>query len=310
MKQAITVFFLILLTISFWALAYEYRSLFLLNIYFTLLWLTLIHSFFKIVMERVLVRKIKDAKTQYEYNKIVSILYIVVLLLAAVRIWIEDTQFLLVSYGLIAAGVTVALQDFFKNFMGGFLIFVTGTYRIGDRIEINSKFGDVIDISILNTTLFELKEWVHADQPTGRISTIPNGAILNSVINNYSKDNPFIWDEITLPITYDSDWKDAHERIMHILREETRSITIAAQEQISELSKKYYVAEYLQGPAIYLAMTDNWIDLNIRYLTLTRERRYLHDKLSRLILEDLQKDSKIKVASETMDITVRAAGKS
>jgi len=310
MKQAITVFFLILLTISFWVLAYEYRNLFLLKIYFTLLWLTLIHSFFKIIMERVVVRKIKDAKTRYEYNKIISILYIVVLLLAAVRIWIEDTQFLLVSYGLIAAGVTVALQDFFKNLMGGFLIFVTGTYRIGDRVEINSKFGDVIDINILNTTLFELKEWVHADQPTGRISTIPNGAILNSVINNYSKDNPFIWDEITLPITYDSDWKDAHERIMHILREETKVVTIAAQEQISELSKKYYLAEYLQGPAIYLAMTDNWIDLNIRYLTLTRERRYLHDKLSRLILEDLQKDSKIKVASETMDITVRAAGKS
>lgn len=310
MKQAITVFFLIVLTISSWVLAYEYRSMFLLKIYFTLLWLTLIHSFFKIILERVLVRKIKGAKTRYEYNKIVSILYIVVLLLAAVRIWVEDTQFLLVSYGLIAAGVTVALQDFFKNLMGGFLIFVTGTYRIGDRVEINSKFGDVIDINILNTTLFELKEWVHADQPTGRISTIPNGAILNSVINNYSKDNPFIWDEITLPITYDSDWKDAHERIMHIIREETRAVTIAAQEQISELSKKYYLAEYLQGPAIYLTMTDNWIDLNIRYLVLTRERRYLHDRLSRLILEDLQRDSKIKVASETMDVTVRAANRS
>jgi small-conductance mechanosensitive channel len=310
MKQAITVFFLIVLTISSWVLAHEYRSLFLLKIYFTLLWLTLTHSFFKIIMERVVVRKIKDAKTRYEYNKIISILYIVVLLLAAVRIWVEDTQFLLVSYGLIAAGVTVALQDFFKNLMGGFLIFVTGTYRIGDRVEINSKFGDVIDINILNTTLFELKEWVHADQPTGRISTIPNGAILNSVINNYSKDNPFIWDEITLPITYDSDWKDAHERIMHILREETRAVTIAAQEQISELSKKYYLDEYLQGPAIYLTMTDNWIDLNIRYLVLTRERRYLHDRLSRLILEDLQRGSKIKVASETMDITVRDANKS
>jgi small-conductance mechanosensitive channel len=71
---------------------------------------------------------------------------------------VEDTQVLLVSYGLIAAGVTVALQDFFKKLMGGLIIFTTGTYRVGDRIEINSKLGDIIDIGILNTTLFELKE--------------------------------------------------------------------------------------------------------------------------------------------------------
>ncbi|MDK2835099.1 MAG: hypothetical protein PWR29_1639 [Methanolobus sp.] len=142
----------------------------------------------------------------------------------------------------------------------------------------------------------------------GRISTIPNSVVLDSVINNYSKDNPFIWDEIILPITYDSDWKGAHERIMSIVREETKAVTLAAQEQISELSKKYYLSEYTQVPAIYLKMTGNWIDLSIRYITLSRQRRYIHDRLSRLILEDLQKDERINIASATMDITVRSSG--
>lgn len=92
--------------------------------------------------------------------------------MVVVRIWVEYTQTLLVSYGLIAAGITIALQDFFKNFVGGIMIFTTGTYRVGDRVEINSKFGDVIDIGIFYTTLLELKEWVEAEQPTGRISMV------------------------------------------------------------------------------------------------------------------------------------------
>ncbi|MCQ6962989.1 mechanosensitive ion channel domain-containing protein [Methanolobus chelungpuianus] len=308
MKHLIVVFSLLLLTVTAWLLAVEHRSFFLFRIYSTLLWLTVIHLFFKVVLEYRIAKKIKDDKTRFEFSRIVSILYVVLLLLVSIRVWVEDTQVLLVSYGLIAAGVTVALQDFFKNLMGGLIIFTTGTYRVGDRIEINSKMGDIIDIGILNTTLFELKEWVNADQPTGRISTIPNSVVLDSVINNYSKDNPFIWDEIILPITYHSDWKGAHERIMGIVREETLGVTLAAQEQISGLSKKYYLSEYTQVPAIYLRMTDNWIDLSIRYITLARQRRYIHDRLSRLILEDLQKDDRITIASATMDITVRSPG--
>ncbi|TGC10748.1 mechanosensitive ion channel protein MscS [Methanolobus halotolerans] len=307
MKQVIIVFIFLALTIFSWFAASIYQIPYPQQIYSTLLWLTIIHFFFKIILERAVIKTISDSKTRYEISKIVSILYVIVLILALIRIWIADPQVLLVSYGLVAAGITVALQDFFKNFMGGLIILVSGTYRVGDRIEVNSKFGDIIDIGILNTTLFELQEWVNADQPTGRITTVPNGFILNSHINNYTKDNPFIWDEIRLPITYDSDWKDANKRIMNIVREETRDLTIAAQEQRSELNKKYYLSDGMKGPAIYLTMTDNWIELNIRYLTYAGERRNLHDKLSRLILEDIQKDSRIKIASATMDITVTSA---
>ncbi|MDW7732689.1 MAG: mechanosensitive ion channel [Methanolobus sp.] len=305
MKEFIIVFFLLILTIASRVAVSTYHNQYLDEIYATLLWLTIIHIFFKVILERAVIKNITDKKTQYEISKIVSILYIVALLLAVTRIWVADPQVLLVSYGLIAAGVTVALQDLFKNFMGGIIVFTSSTYRVGDRVEVNSKFGDVIDIGILNTTLFELKEWVNADQPTGRITTIPNGFVLNSHINNYTKDNPFIWEEITVPLTYDSDWKDANERIMRIVREETRDLTIAAQEQISELNKKYYLADGIREPAIYLKITDNWIELHIRYLTLSRERRLLHDKISRLILEDIQKDNKITIASATMDVTVR-----
>ena len=59
------------------------------------------------------------------------------------------------------------------------MIFLNGIYRVGDRIEMNQKFGDVIDIGLLYTTLMETREWVSGDQVTGRLAIVPNGGVLN-----------------------------------------------------------------------------------------------------------------------------------
>ena len=106
-----------------------------------------------------------------------------------------------------AAGAAVDLQDVFKNFAGSIIIFVTGTYHVGDRIEVNSKIGDVIDIRIFYTTMMETNEWVRGDQTAGCLSNFQNGLVLSGIVNNYTGDHPHIRDELSIPITYDSDWK-------------------------------------------------------------------------------------------------------
>ncbi len=111
------------------------------------------------------------------------------------------------SFGLVAAAFTLTMQDVAKNFAGGLSILFNRIYRVGDRIEIGSKKGDVIDIDIFYTTIMEINEWVSAEQPTGRLSIIPNSYVLTNITNNYTKDFDFLWDEISLPITYSSDWK-------------------------------------------------------------------------------------------------------
>lgn len=220
-----------------------------------------------------------------------------------IRLWVENTHTLMVSYGLIAAGVAVALQDFFKNFVGGIIIFVNGTYRVGDRIEVNSKYGDVIDIGMLYTTLMEMKEWVAGDQATGRLSIIPNGYVLSNTVNNYTKDNDFIWDEITIPITYDSDWNEAITKIRNVVKGETESVAARAEKAVSELGEKYYLFKRSVEPEIFLTLTDNWITFGIRYISDVRERRLLHNKLSQVILNEIKRSEKIKIASTTLEIT-------
>jgi small-conductance mechanosensitive channel len=303
MKKVIFLSSFILICALFWLAHLRYPYPYLQKSFYTFLALTILYLVFRIAFEEIVAKSIKEPKTRYSFRKTVSILYLAVFVAIIIRIWVANTHTLLVSYGLVGAGIAVALQDFFKNFVGGIVLFVTGIYRVGDRIEVNSKYGDVIDIHILYTTLMEMKEWVAGDQATGRLSIIPNGTVLSGTINNYTKDNNFIWDEIAIPITYDSDWKQAVTKILGIVKEGTAEITGRAQKAISGLGQKYYLFERTVQPEVFFTLTDNWITFNVRYISDVRDRRTLQHTLSKNILTEIQSSENIKIASSTLDIT-------
>ena len=302
LKRFLPLLFLIALAASLWALDHYYPNPLLHKAFVTAVAVAMIHLLLRHIFQDLLIGRMTVSKTRYSFRKTVSILYIVVVVAVLMNIWIENTQSLLVSYGIIAAGLAVALQDLFKNFFGGIAIFVTGIYRVGDRVEINSRMGDVIDIDILYTTLMEMGEWMSGDQSTGRLTIIPNGHILSGSVNNYTKDHPFLWDEISLPITYDSDWKEAVTRILSVVRSETEKVGGEARESITNMDGKYYLPRRLVEPAVFITLTDNWINFDVRYVTMVRERRLAKSRLSRLILEEIERSENIKLASTTIDI--------
>ena len=254
------------------------------------------------MLEYLITPTIKIPKSKYSFRKIISIFYYTLIIIILTYIWIEDAQSLLLAYGIIAAGFALAMQDVFRNFVGGIIIFINKPFKVGDRIELNSNFGDVLDIGIMYTTLLEIKGWVNGDQATGRIIKIPNSFVLANPTNNYTEDHEFIWDEITLPITYNSDWKNAQKRILNIIINETKDIIEKSNREITKLEEKYYLDKRPTEPNIFLTLTDNWVTLNIRYVTETRKRRLIHNKLSQLILDEIQKSKKIKIASQTLAI--------
>jgi small-conductance mechanosensitive channel len=276
----------------------------LVNGFYTFLALAIIYLIFKIALEHVLVKRIKDTKTKYSVRKALSIVYILVFAAILTQIWVANTQALLVSFGLIAAGIAVALQDFFKNFVGGLLIFLTGVYRVGDRIEVDGNYGDVIDIGLSYTTMLEIRGWIQGDQASGRLTILPNGFVLSKPMNNYSKDHSFLWDEISIPVTYDSDWKWAVDKLLSIVKEETAAVASKAESQISSIMEKYYMSKRAVEPAVFVTVTDNWILLTFRYITDYRERRSLKSRLSVHILEVIESSKgRVKVSSETVQVT-------
>jgi small-conductance mechanosensitive channel len=273
------------------------------NLFFTSLVLAASYLVFSILLGQVVVRRIQDQKTRYTARKVLSILSIVVILVASLRIWITDTSSLIVSYGIIGAALAFAVQDVFKNFVGGILIIVSGYFRVGDRISIGDHVGDVMDIGIMNTTMMEIRGWVKGDQPSGRLVVVPNAQVINHVFFNYTRDHSFVWDEIPIPLTYDSDWRKARGIILSILKHETDTMTGQAEAEIERIGEKYFLPRKVVEPSVYLSLTDNWILLDARYVADTRTRRILRSRLSELILAALEKEETITIASETMTVT-------
>ncbi len=311
MKKAIIVILWIIGTILLWlanllyttiSLLFAFPKIYLLNAFYTVLAFGIIYIIFRVIIEEAVVKQIKETKTKYSFKKIVSILYILAFLVVLTTIWIEQPQTLFVAYGVVAAGIAIALQDLFKSLAGGIIIYVNRLYTVGDRIEIQKIVGDVIDIHILYTTILEIQGWVDGDQPTGRLAIIPNSYVLSSTIYNFTKDHSFIWDEIMIPITYDSDWKEAYDTIMTAVRELTKHLAEKAEKEIEQLEEIYYIEKRIVEPNIFLKLTDNWISFNIRYVTEAKKRRSLRHKLSQKILEEIQKNERIKIASATIDI--------
>jgi small-conductance mechanosensitive channel len=303
--RLIVVGVLLIITIALYFVQMEYPNNYLTKFFYTALAIFIIYAVIKLVFEEVIAKRIKEQKTRYSMRRISSMISILVFIAVGIAIWVDNLQALLVSYGILAAGVAVALQDVFKNLAGGLIIFITGTYRIGDRIEVNEKIGDVIDIGIFYTTLLETNEWVKGDQATGRLSIIPNNLVLSGIVNNYTKDHPYIWDEISIPITYSSDWREALKIIESVVAVETKENAEKSEKSISKLTEKYYLPKRSTETTIFTMLTDNWITFNIRYITEVRQRRIIKDRLNRRLLSELEKSENIKIASESLDIHIK-----
>ena len=283
-----------------WIADYYYPNEHLDKAFLTFIALAVIYFIFRIILEQAIGRTVKEAKTRYSIRKATSILYVMVFLLVVIIVWVEDSQALLVSFGLVGAGIAIGLQDIFKNFVGGIVVFTTGMYRVGDRVEMDSNYGDVIDVGLMYTSLLEIGEWVGGDQATGRITVVPNGRVISGTVNNYTKDHEFVWDEISLPITYDSDWKSAVERFRSIVERETEKNVVQAQKDLSKIMNRYYVSERVVDPVAYVSLTGDHIDVRIRYIALARARRATKDRLFRLLLDELRDTNDIRIAPGTM----------
>jgi small-conductance mechanosensitive channel len=299
------IIFVLLAAISgiLWFAQFYYTQPYLSNVFYSFLILTFLYGIFKVGLEKFARSKIKEAKSRYSFRKTVGIIYVTIFLLTLFTIWLPNIQTLMVAYGLLAAGIAIALQDLLKNIAGGLSVLVSRPFRVGDRIEIKGKAGDVIDINLLSTTIMEMGSWVAGDQATGRLSVVPNGIFLSHSLDNYTKDHNFIWDEIVIPLSYGSDWKKAQLIMKDIVTEQTTDVAKSAKQALSRLQEKYYLSVRPTEPAVFLSFNENWITITVRYITEARQRRALKHILSTLVLEAISKDTSIVVATSTLGIT-------
>jgi small-conductance mechanosensitive channel len=118
--------------------------------------------------------------------------------------------------------------------------------------------GDVIDISILRTTVMEIGAWVKADLYNGRIVRIANSFVFKEPVYNYSGDFPFVWDEIVIPVKYGSDHRLAREILQRVAQEVVGEYVPQAKTYWKQMVHKYLIEDARVEPAVTLVTTDNW----------------------------------------------------
>ena len=121
----------------------------------------------------LILRRVSTAKDRYTLRKTASIFIAVLAFAVLFAIWFERTNNLLIAYGILSAGIAIALQDLLRNIAGGILLILYHPFKAGDRIQVEDNIGDVLDIGSISTTIMEIRGWVDADQYTGRILHIP-----------------------------------------------------------------------------------------------------------------------------------------
>jgi small-conductance mechanosensitive channel len=179
---------------------------------------------------------------------------------------------------------------------------------VGDRVEIGGIQGDVIDFGLIRTTLMETGSWVHADQQTGRVVTISNATALRQPVFNYTAYFPYLWDGLTIPVTFRSDW----ELAVRLISEEVELFHAHIEEEVAEtlelMRRSFYLPRSEAKPGVYVRFTDNWIEISVRYLVPSRERRMASSELSQAILRCVLAEPGITIASETMHVSLSRPG--
>jgi small-conductance mechanosensitive channel len=241
-----------------------------------------------------LIERLADAAARYNLNRIVNLVVYLAIFFIALSVLFANWYTAAVSFGLLSLILGFALQAPISSFIGWVYLVVKSPYKVGDRIAIGEASGDVIDVSYLDTTLWEFggPTITTANHPSGRIIKFPNSKVLSSAVFNYSWGLfPYIWNDIKFQIAYQSDLEyvtkvmseTAAEEVGQLMKERIGVYReLLSQTPVDEL-------EVRERPTVIFRVSDNtWIEAIVRYLVEPRRAGTVKSRLIKKMLERMQ----------------------
>ncbi len=241
---------------------------------------------------RALLRDRDDVRARFWSGQAISIFTTVIFVLIAVSIWFDDPSRLSTAVGLMSAGLAFALQRVITAIAGYVVILRGRIFTVGDRVTIGGVRGDVIALSLTRTTIMEMGQppavqnadpamWVKARQYTGRIVTVTNDKVFAEPVYNYTRGFPYLWEEMSLPIKYDADRARAEQILLEAARHHAVNVSTLGEDVLREMERRYFLKPSALAPQVYLRLTDNWIELTVRFIAHDHGVRDIKDAMSR-----------------------------
>jgi small-conductance mechanosensitive channel len=144
--------------------------------------------------------------------------------------------------------------------------------------------------------------WVRARQFSGRIVTVTNDKIFDEPVYNFTREFPYIWEEMHVPIPYRADRAGAEQILLDAVRQATRPFEGESEAARQRLQQRYGVGLEKHDPRVFWRLTDNWLELSVRFVVPEHGIREIKDRIARSVLREFD-DRKIEVAIATYEIT-------
>jgi len=251
------------------------------------------------ITNKIVFKRTEDVFSRYRWRKTQDYITFLIGLFIISSIWVEEFKSLATFFGLVSAGIAIALKDPLTDLAGWLFILWRKPFDVGDRIQLGDHAGDVIDIRIFQFTIIEIGNWVDADQSTGRMLHVPNSKVFLEVLANFSSGFNYIWHEIGVLVTFESDWQKAKKILEKIVHENSEHFSKVAEKKIKDASKKYMIFYRNLTPIVYTSVKDSGVMLTMRFLCDPRQRRGYTQTIWEMVLKEFGKCEDIDFAYPT-----------
>jgi small-conductance mechanosensitive channel len=244
-------------------------------------------------------RRVTDLHTRYRWHKGANYTAGVIGILLVIRIWLVDFTGAATYLGLLSAGLAIALKDPLANLAAWLFILWRRPLEVGDRIQVGTHAGDVVDVRLFQFTLLEIGNWVAADQTTGRLIHVPNAIIFTTPLANYTRGFRSIWTELPVLVTFESDWEKAKSLLEGIAGDYSRNTSEDAGPGPGGSATRYALPKSPTAPVVYVSVDASGVLLTLRVRCSPRERRKATDLLWKDVLRAFAQCSDIDFAYPT-----------
>jgi small-conductance mechanosensitive channel len=254
----------------------------------------------------------RDERALFWSRQAASVVAALLVVLALLSIWFDDPARLATGLGIFSAGLAFALQRVVTAFSGYVVIMRGNTFTVGDRITMGGVRGDVIALTFMQTKIMEMGQppavqgadpamWVRSRQFTGRIVTVTNDKVFDEPVYNYTREFPYIWDEMTFPIPYHGDRRAAERILLDCVAEHIEPLHRESEPVRLALERRYFLDLDDLTPRVFYRLTDNWIELTVRFIVRAHGIRDIKDAIARAVLDRFEQGG-IELASATSEI--------
>jgi small-conductance mechanosensitive channel len=246
------------------------------------------------VVEAIITRKSHAPAVRYNVVRLVKLLSVLVAAFIVITFLFVNWYTAAVSLGLVSLILGFALQTPISSLIGWFYIIIRTPYKVGDRIQVGTFTGDVVEIGYLDTTLWEFAgDYLTNDLPSGRLIRFPNTLVLQSQVYNYSwKKFPYIWNEIPFHVAYESDMAYVETTMKEVAKRELGPAMIDNIKRFKELAEQTPVdeLEIKEYPLVTFRINANtWVEVTVTYLVEPKKASSTRSRLIKAILTELLK---------------------